>query len=489
MLTKLIFGLVLILSMGVVGAQGVVETTECAEEPYGYVTLCGYITLPQNYENPDAGDVAIYYVQIKSPNPTPQLDPLVYLVGGPGSSGSQILLSSFQAYLRPFAEDRDIIVIDQRGTGYSTPSLYCQEAIYRLGDILQSTADTHATVVLDILTECHTRLSEKGIQFETFNSQSNAQDIVNVLLSLGYDQWNLVGVSYGSRLALTMMRDYPQYLRSVILDSVYPLQADLYFDSYYSGERSLSVLFEACANDLKCNTLYPDLETVFHNVYNRLNENPIIVGFNQSRLGALQIELSGYRLYDWIFSWLYSVDSIRTIPKLIYQLDAEQVGYSVQMGTTYESSLILLSLGMHYTVQCQEEYPSNNARDYASIIESFPYLDGYLRYPVEGMDTVGQLCALWQAKAMTGIANAPVKSDVPTLLLTGNFDPITPPAYADLANETLSMSYNYVLPHVGHGVLRSESCAVDIALAFIDTPYTEPDITCIAETLPINFDD
>ena len=488
MLTRLISGLVLLLSMGFVSAQGVVELTECLEEPFGFVTSCGFITLPQDYDYPDRGDVEIYYIQIKSPNLSPQLDPLVYLVGGPGSSGSQILLSSFQAYLRPFAVDRDIIVIDQRGTGYSTPSLYCQEAIFRLDEILQSTSDTHAEVVLDVLSECHSRLSKKDIQFATFNSESNAHDIVNVLLSLGYDQWNLVGVSYGSRLALTMMRDYPQYLRSVILDSVYPPQADLYLDSYYSGERSLSVLFEACANDLKCNTQYPDLETVFHNVYNRLNEYPLTVGFNQARLGALQIELSGYRLYDWIFSWLYSVDSIRIIPRLLYELDAEDVSYTVRMGTTYESSLILLSLGMHYSVQCQEEYISNTQRDYAGIIESFPYLDGYLRYPVEGMETVDQLCNLWQAKAQPDRANTAVISDVPTLLLTGNFDPITPPAYADLANETLSMSYNYVLPHVGHGVLRSETCAIDIALAFISLPYTEPDITCIAETLPIDFD-
>lgn len=488
MLTKLISSMVLLLSIGFVNAQGTVEFTECIEEPYGYVTLCGYITLPQDYDNPEDHHVQIYYVQIKSINPTPQPDPLVYLVGGPGSSGSQLLLSSFQTYLRPFAEDRDIIVIDQRGTGFSNPSLYCQEAIFGLSDILQSTSETHATTVLDILSQCHSRLSGNGIQFKTFNSQNNARDVVNVLLSLGYEEWNLVGVSYGSRLALTMMRDYPQYLRSVILDSVYPLQADLYVDAYYSGERSLSVLFEACANDVECNTTYPDLATVFYDVYNRLNEHPITVGFNQPRLGTLEIELSGYRFYDWMFSWLYSVQSIKSIPKLIYALDAEQVGYVVQMGTAYESSLLLMSLGMHYTVQCQEEYISEPNRDYATIIETYPHLDGYLRYPVEGMTTVDTLCAMWQAEARTAIANTAVTSDIPTLLLTGNFDPITPPAYADLANETLSTSYNILMPHVGHGVLRSEDCAIEIALEFIDTPYSEPDIACIADTLPIAFD-
>ena len=85
------------------------------------------------------------------------------------------------------------------------------------------------------------------MNFATFHSENIARDVVNVLLTLGYEEWNLVGVSYGSRLALSMMRDYPQYLRSVILDSVYPMQADIYLDAYYNGERALGVLFDACA--------------------------------------------------------------------------------------------------------------------------------------------------------------------------------------------------------------------------------------------------
>lgn len=488
MLTRLILGMTLLLSIGIVSTQGTIEFTACNEQPYGYVTSCGYVTLPQDYDNPDDSKVEIYYAQIKSLSDNPYPDPLVYLVGGPGSSGSQLLLSSFQAYLRPFAIERDIIVIDQRGTGYSNPSLYCQESVFRLKDILQSTSESHANVVLDILSECHDRLSTKDILFETFNSQNNAHDIVNVMLSLGYDEWNLVGVSYGSRLALTMMRDYPQYLRSVILDSVYPLQADLYVDSYYSGERSLNVLFEACVNDIDCNAQYPNLDTVFYDVYNRLNESPFVVEFTQPRIGTLEIELSGHRLYSWVFSWLYSVNSIETIPKLIYELDAGKVSNAIQIGTTYESTLLFLNLGMHYTVQCQEEYISATNRDYAGIIETFPHLEGFLRYPVEGMATVDSLCDTWQAEARPEIANTAVTSDIPTLLLTGHFDPITPLTYANLANETLSTSYNYVLPHVGHGVLRSEDCAVSIALDFIDMPYSEPDISCIAETLPIEFD-
>lgn len=487
MLTRLVCFIVVLLSMGVVHAQGTVETTTCLERPYGYVTDCGYVILPQDYDRPENNEVEIYYSLTRKQDGSTKPDPLVYLVGGPGSSGSQLLQSSFQTYLQPFAEERDIIVIDQRGTGLSNPSLYCQEVMFRLDDILQSTYDTHADVMLDILSECYERLTEKGISLETFHSQNNARDIVNVLLSLGYEEWNLVGVSYGSRLALTMMRDYPQYIRSVILDSVYPPQVDLYIDSYYSGERALNVLFETCAADPQCNERYPDLNTVFYDLYDRLNEKPLKVNYSPPRSDTLHIELSGYRFYDWVFSWLYSVNSIEVIPRMIYELDAGELYYVVRFGTLFESSVTSLSLGMHYSVQCQEEYISDDNRDYDGLIETFPYLGGYLHYPVEGMGTVGSLCDTWQTQPRDAIANEAIASDIPTLLLSGNFDPITPPDYANLVHETLSHSYNYLLPHVGHGVLRSDRCAVDIALDFINHPDEEPDVRCIDETTPIEF--
>jgi pimeloyl-ACP methyl ester carboxylesterase len=148
----------------------------------------------------------------------------------------------------------------------------------------------------------------------------------------------------------------------------------------------------------------------------------------------------------------------------------------------------MISLGMHYTVQCQEEYISASHRDYAAIIDAYPHLDAYMRYPVEGMATVDRLCDMWQAEPRDPIANLPVYSDIPTLLLSGNFDPITPPAYAESVHATLEQSYNVVFPYVSHGVLRSDPCAVDIAQAFIGAPDVPPDSACITDTQPMQFD-
>ena len=479
--------LILLLTPLAIGAQSTIAAN-CDEPPYGFVARCGYLRLPQDYDAPERGQIAIYFVKLSARNRTRKPDPLVYLVGGPGSSGSMLLQTSFRKYLKYFADERDIIIIDQRGTGESAPRLYCEEVWQRLDEILQSHHAEHAELLLEILADCHDSLRGKGVRLESYHSENIARDIVGVLRALGYERWNLVGVSYGSRLALAMMRDYPQTLRSVILDSVYPPQADIYLDAFYHGERALQVLFEACATSETCQARYPDLEAVFRRLYERLNQTPRMATYNPPSYKTLEIEISGYRLYDWVFSWLYEVGSIQQIPKLVYELDRGFVENAVRLGVAYEANMTTLSLGMHYSVQCQEEYDSTVNRDYWGILEAHPHLAGYLSYPVEGVVTLSRLCGLWGAQARPISVNDPVASDVPALLLSGSFDPITPPIYADMASETLTTAYNFVLPHVGHGVLRSHRCAVDIAVAFINAPKNEPDSGCIAQTRPIQFE-
>ena len=470
-------------------AQSLLESADCMETPADYAASCGYVTLPQDYSDARGGAVRIFFTRIASDNPQPKPDPLVYLVGGPGSSGSHLLMTSFRRYLQPFAAERDIIVIDQRGTGMSLPTLYCQEAVDRRTEVMQSHYAEYAELQLDILRQCRERLSRYEIRFATYHSGSNARDIVNVLLALGYKEWNLVGVSYGSRLALEIMRSYPARLRSVILDSVYPPQADIYLDVYFHGERGLRRVFAACRSDAFCDARYPRLESIFFALYHNLNRRPMKTQFTPpGHEQALDIEISGYRFYDWIFSWLYTVPGIKKIPRLIYDLHEGKPDDVLRWGLAYDGFTLSLSLGMHYTVQCQEEHNSVAERDYASVIAAYPHLSGYLNYQVEGSATLHRLCDMWRAEARPKSVHDPVHSGIPALLLSGEYDPITPPIYADMTDESLSAAYNFVLPHIGHGVLRSHECAVRIALAFVDAPAREPDSSCIAEMKPLEFE-
>ncbi len=488
MLRRFAFFFLMFCILSASSAQSWHRSAECPLSPAGFATRCGYVALPQDYDSPRGSRVEIFYSVIQSRNPQGAADPLVYLVGGPGSSGTRLLQTSFRAYLRAFAQERDIIVIDQRGTGLSNPPLYCREALFRLDEILQSHHAEHAELLLEILSDCHSRLASHDVAFETFHTDNIARDIVNVMLALGYEEWNLVGVSYGTRLALAMMREYPQYLRSVILDSVYPPQADIYVDAYYNGERALGTLFAACRASASCQERYPDLEAIFYQLYDDLNREPLMATIKPPHFKELRIEISGYRLYDWVFGWLYEVDSIRMIPRLITELAQGKSGDAALLGASVEAVMTALSLGMHYTVQCQEEFGSASGRDYAGILAQFPHLSGYLRYHVEGTATMARLCDIYGAKTRTPQSNEPVTSSVPALLLSGDYDPITPPGYADQAATSLSAAHNFTLPHLGHGVLRSHGCAVEIALAFIEQPLEAPDSQCIGAIGAIEFD-
>ena len=477
--------LLILLTACLASAQGLVERADCVSQPEDTVATCGYISLPLDYAQPAGARIEIYYTQLHSPGNKP--DPLVYLVGGPGSSGTQLMTVSYDKYLSAFAAERDIIIIDQRGTGMSNPPLYCREALFRFGDILSSPHSQHAELLLEILGDCRNRLASNGVQFDAFHSLNNARDVVNVLLALGYEEWNLVGVSYGTRLALEIMRDSPRHLRSVILDSVYPPQADIYTEAYYHGERALDKLFAACARSNSCDMRYPQLRRLFYRLYEQLNETPLYAPYKPPNARRVMIEISGYRLYDWMFSWLYEVPAIQLIPKLLHELARGRTNNAVNVGAVFEGAMTSLSLGMHYTVQCQEEYATLPPRDYAALLAAHPHLSGFLAYPVEGRDTLPRLCEMWGGFSRPSSANEPVYSAVPTLLLSGDYDPITPPGYADMAAETLDTAWNYTLPHVGHAALRSHDCAVDIARAFINAPRHEPDSSCIARMQPLRF--
>lgn len=191
-------------------------------------------------------------------------DPIVALHGGPGGNA----LDSMDHWLYIFQSTlafRDVIVLDQHGTGFSQPSLNCpelEEPLYAhyAQDISMVEQDQR---FIQALKTCRDRLVQEGVDLDAYTSTDNAADVDDLRRALGYSEWNIYGISYGSLLALTVMRDFPEGLRSVILDAVHPPQVDLYASWVVNMERALNLLFERCAADVECSQVYPDLEQVF----------------------------------------------------------------------------------------------------------------------------------------------------------------------------------------------------------------------------------
>jgi pimeloyl-ACP methyl ester carboxylesterase len=445
---------------------------------------CGYLIVPKFHEDPGGPVIRLAVAIIRSADPNPAPDPLVMLQGGPGGSAIDTYTS-----LLPRSEliaDRDIILLDQRGTLYSEPVLSCPEYQEMTLEIMNQ--DLPDDVVRQrsflALQDCRQRFANEGVDLSAFDSYQNAADVAALRSVLGYDEINLYGVSYGSLLALHVMRWHPEGLRSVILDAVVPPQTNFIVRVPQTQNRAFEALFDACSADAECSQAYPNLRQVFYEVADRLNANPVQVSVTDTETFQNHTALlDGDTFMSLIFQMMYLTDLIPLLPRVIY--DA-RVGNYTFLARIY-SVLIFdrtMSYGMYYSVMCAEdadfeldEYDLEDLPDQIVVMEA------------DSPEFFLEICRMWDVDDLGPKMDEPVVSDIPTLVLSGYFDPITPPAYAEEAAQTLANSYDYVVPWGGHGAATSGTCQDSIILAFLRNPATPPDAAaaCLAEQTAPDF--
>lgn len=456
--------------------------TSCRfDEPLGFDITCGDVTMPETHADPDNGRTVRLHVAIfHSDSDAPAPDPIVYLEGGPGGDALESVPLIFAERFAPFLANHDFIMFDQRGTGYSEPSLACPEYTELAYDTLSLDVPLEEEIALtvDVLQTCHARLAAAGVNFAAYNSLENAADLAALRTALGYDEWNLYGISYGTRLAQTVMRDDPTGIRSVILDSTYPLQADLVTEIVPNADRAFAAFFAGCAADPACSAAYPDLETDFFDLVAQLNDAPITVPvtnfFTGSRYEAL---IAGDDLISVVFQSLYAAEIIPVLPKMINDV---RNGRTQELGLLMSSFLLNLdffSIGMQYSVQCHEENSFSEPGAGVAAAAGFPLIGDAF---ASGAAVDDQICAFWGAGTAAPTENEAIRSDLPTLILAGEYDPITPPAWGLLVAETLPNHYFFTFPGLGHGVSVSDDCPRSITLAFLDDPTAAPDAACMA---------
>jgi len=443
---------------------------------------CGYVTVPERHSQPDGSTIQLAVAILPSTAKNPAPDPFFVAQGGPG--GSSLELFPLFMLGNPLRDEHDIVIFDQRGTLYSKPNLLCPE----LDDL------TKETIELDLSAEesdrrslvayqaCADRLANEGITLAAFNSLENAADVEAVRVALGYDKINFYGVSYGTLLGLHTMRHYPASLRSVVLDAVVPAQGSFLNQAALSADRAFKEVTQLCAADPDCNTYYPDLENVIYEVMATLNENPVTVPVTDPDTGqTYQAIVNGDLFISTLFLALYDPSQLPIFPTIVYNTRAGDY--------TLISRLLpvlifqpTFSIGMYQTVVCAEEINFNPEE--MPIEEVRPELAALMR---DDNETLLDICRLWKIPKLEPEVNTPVVSKVPTLLLSGRFDPITPAYFAEAAAETLSHSYSYTFPNTSHGAFLFNACANRIVHSFLDNPNIAPDASCIANE-PATFD-
>ena len=441
---------------------------------------CATLTVPEDWQKPDGSKIQLAVAIVKTASLEPKSDPLLVFIGNPG-------YGLFIAYVLSFLfEDifaqRDLIIIDQRGTGFSKPALDCPElnSLSTLVNVNLSLQEANDLLV-EASNNCANKVKTSGVNLPFYTTAAEAADLEALRQVLGISQWNIFSLVNGSQLALTMMRDYPQSIRSVVMDSPTPLQANPALEWGANAEMTFDRFFERCSEDAGCVKAYPNLKETFLSLLDQLDEEPIPIDVaNLSGGERNKVILDSERLITLILRLLNTVndrESLPEVPRMIYQLQAGKTEVAARLMGRYPD--MLPGSAMQQWIACNEELSFITQEQVSLANENLnPHLRKYFNAQAQGSF---RACEEWKAPGVPPIENQPVKSGIPTLLLAGEYDWSEPPSWAERTAQTLSQSTVVIFPGLGQVVYASSRwsvCSKQIVNAFLETPTAKPDISC-----------
>ena len=485
----------LLLARGAVAEAVELRPVECWIASNAFQNVdCYRAILPLDRADPSAGTVDLPVAVLRASTDSPLPDPVIYLEGGPGAPTFDSGYPDYENYddlwwghSTPFRRDRDFILFEQRGMGFALPSLDCPElhaldaATHRWPGFDDPVFDAEFAA----LAACHDRLVAEGVDLAAFDTRASADDVADIVRALGYGQVNLYGVSYGTRLALEVMRRHPGLVRAAVLDGVYPPDIDGELDFPGAVAGAFANLFADCAADPGCRRIAPDAQPRLEEMVDTLNRSPRALELYDHELfgrGEL-VRFNGTFVLSTMVDMLYDSFWLTYIPLVIGTADRGEVDALSYFywSTTFASQG--MAEGGFVNVECREAATLDMAR-----IEEGARLWGV--YGEAAVDwSLVPYCDVWPVARDPIGAAGPVVSDVPTLLMSGRYDPVTPAAFADHAAETLSSSAQLVFRSGGHAVTFWFDCARDAAADFIEDPdpASVPEPRCRDFSKPADF--
>ncbi len=451
------------------------EASDCpVPVPSGENVKCYYLVVSESRQLKNDTTIRLPIIILKSDNPNPKPDPILRTFGGPGASSLGLIGSR---PVSPWLKERDLIIFEQRGTHYAQPALECPEVNdTNISSVKnQLGAEGARRNEISAAKICYDRLVKQGFNLSAYNSVESAADIEDLRRALRLDKINLWGLSYSSRLMLNVMRDYPNGIRSVVLESSLPPEVN-YDETGVDGiVRTLKQVFNNCKLDAECAEAFPNLENEFYETVAKLNTEPISAAVKDGKTGEIvQIKLDGNDFVTWIADYLLSdAFVISDIPTIVHQTFKG----SYDLFKRYANAKIVANdgLGMRYSVWCGEEIPFEDRQKIKSQSSIYPNLKGY-----EVM-ALPDICRIWKVSAAKTIENKGVKSSIPTLVLTAEYDAYTPPAWGQLMAGNLKNSFLFEVPWSGHGPAFSTPCAGEMIAKFFADPKVAPNSECLYE--------
>ncbi len=425
---------------------------------------CGYLTVPEKHalygEAASKNTIEIAVIKLASIAENKKADPVVYLQGGPGGSASSSIADIVES--ATFINERDVYLVDQRGTGYSKPALFCSEYNDGAGTPVQTAA-------------CKTRLEKSGVDLNAYHSVHSAMDFVVLRQALEIVQWNIYGISYGTRLATTIMRENSEGIRSVILDGMFPIEVNGMSDTPWANYQSLNQIIKNCDNTAGCPA--DEFKAIINDITARMHDQNMAP---QSRVFIqILLELS---TSPAIMTYLLAVEE--DINSYLSALDAlmpEQEGESGDDEASEGEEEDIFYIAMALSTVCAEEYPFINITDLAD--DNSQGWSQSTQLTVNSMRHMGfdeASCKAWDVTPSNDIEIQAVVSTLPVLILNGQNDTQTPAAWGALVAKNMNNAQNITNPQGGHGQLfAGVSCFDSLAQQFLTNPSQALDTSCV----------
>lgn len=434
---------------------------------------CGTLTVPENPADAEGRSIDLFVAVIAAQSSEPPRDAFTFLAGGPGQAATTAfvdLRSAFELIRRK----RDIVLVDQRGTGQSAP-LECPQE-----EGLMAATPTEREV-LDSLGRC---LAGLDADPRFYTTSVAVDDLERVRKALGYERFDVYGGSYGTRVGLHYLRKYPQSVRTLIIDGVVPADMSLGPDIALVAQQALEKMFARCAAAAECAANFGDIKLVFQELRDALRSEPRTVVLADPVTGVPRDVILNYDRFAIATRLLsYAPESVALLPLLLFEAARNQhPGPLAAQAVMIENSLSeALSFGMHNSVVCAEDVPFYNDENVDRAALGETYLGS------SQLDLLQSICKVWPAGVIDPDFKAPVISDLPVLLLSGSADPITPPAYAERAARTLRNHLHLVGKDMGH-ILAGVGCVPRLMARYVEEASLENVAsTCVDAIAPMPF--
>jgi pimeloyl-ACP methyl ester carboxylesterase len=425
-------------------------------------TQCGTIHVPENPADPNGRSIGLNVLVVPAVSSKPRPDPVFFLAGGPGQAATRVAADMMRV-LRTARAHRDIVFVDQRGTGDSN-RLHCEEeSDTLLGEPLMGEDEAKA------LQDC---LDGLDADPRFYTSHLAIDDFDHVRKVLGYESVNLIGASYGTRAALTWARRHPRRVRTMVLDGVAPPDMELFLHFPVDGQAAMDALIRDCAEQPACHEAFGDLGQTLETVLASEGQ----VRIKHPRTGAPHVvTLTRSTLASAIRGVLYVPMYTSVLPYALHQASTGDWEPLLALTSSFATSLgDTMSGGLMLSVACAEDIPRLDPHTRKEALRGSFLGDETTSY-------IAQSCDVWPTGEVPPDHAAPVHSDIPTLLLSGSLDPVTPPRWADHAAKTLTRSTHVVAPGAGHGVI-GQGCTSRRVSDFLEAGTAEGiDFSCITE--------